>query len=166
MSNGLCRDQVVWSYRKFHISLKRTREWMVRQFHRSSSAVEGSNGRLSQMYHNRRGLTKKRLAALTVVHNYGLKRIDGTTAADCPFGSPFQDVFEWLISQMGDLPLPRKPRDLIKRNPLILQFVPPKMGSPKIQPQFIAISEDVLNFRMPKPRLSPWQRDGFCHAQP
>jgi len=100
-------------------------EWMVRQFHRSSSAVEGRNGRLSQMYHNGRGLTKKRLAALTVVHNYGLKRADGTTAAERLFGSPFPDVFEWLISQMGELPLPRKPRDRIKRNPLILQCVPP-----------------------------------------
>ena len=100
-------------------------EWMVRQFHRSSSAVEGRNGRLSQMYHNGRGLTKKRLAALTVVHNYGLKRADGTTAAQRLFGSPFPDVFEWLISQMGALPLPRKPRERIKRNPLILQGVPP-----------------------------------------
>ena len=77
------------------------------------------------MYHNGRGLTKKRLAALTVVHNYGLKRADGTTAAERLFGSPFPDVFEWLISQMGELPLPRKPRDRIKRNPLILQCVPP-----------------------------------------
>jgi hypothetical protein len=72
-------------------------EWMVRQFHRSSSAVEGRNGRLSQMYHNGRGLTKKRLAALTVVHNYGFKRADGTTAAQRLFGSPFPDVFVWLI---------------------------------------------------------------------
>ena len=99
-------------------------EWMVRQFHRSSSAVEGRNGRLSQMYHNGRGLTKKRLAALTVVHNYGLKRADGTTAAQRLFGAPFPDLFEWLISQMGALPLPRKPRERIKRNPLILLGVP------------------------------------------
>ncbi|MFZ4622622.1 MAG: DUF6399 domain-containing protein [Rhodoferax sp.] len=84
----------------------------------------GRNGRLSQMYHNGRGLTKKRLAALTVVHNYGLKRADGTTAAERLFGSPFPDVFEWLISQMGELPLPRKPRKRIKRNPLMLQGVP------------------------------------------
>lgn len=99
-------------------------EWMVRQFHRSSSAVEGRNGRLSQMYHNGRGLTNKRLAALTVVHNYGLRRADGTTAAERLFGSPFPDVFEWLIGQMGELPRPRKPRERIKRNPLILQGVP------------------------------------------
>jgi hypothetical protein len=50
------------------------------------------------MYHNGRGLTKKRLAALTVVHNYGLKRADGTTAEERLFGSPFPDVFEWLIA--------------------------------------------------------------------
>lgn len=29
-------------------------EWMARKFHRSSSAVEGRNGYLSQMYHNAR----------------------------------------------------------------------------------------------------------------
>jgi len=97
---------------------------MVRQFHRSSSAVEGRNGRLSQMYHNGRGLTNNRLATLTVIHNYGLKRADGTTAAERLFGSPFPDVFEWLISQMGEPPRPRKPRERIKRNPLILQGVP------------------------------------------
>ena len=44
-------------------------EWMARNFHRSSSAVEGRNGYLSQMYHNGRGLTEKRLRALTVIHN-------------------------------------------------------------------------------------------------
>ena len=38
-------------------------EWMTRQFHRSSSAVEGRNGFLSQMHHNGRGLTEKRLRA-------------------------------------------------------------------------------------------------------
>ena len=99
-------------------------ELMVRQFHRSSSAVEGRNGRLSQLYHNGRGLTKNRLAALTVIHNYDLRRADGTTAAQRLFGPPFPDVFEWLISQMGELPLSRKPRKRIKHNPLILQCVP------------------------------------------
>ncbi|WP_422614805.1 DUF6399 domain-containing protein [Methylobacter svalbardensis] len=33
----------------------------VRQNHRSSSAVEGHYGHLSQMYHNGRGLTGSRL---------------------------------------------------------------------------------------------------------
>src|SRR5665811_1599531 len=45
-------------------------EWMVRQYHRSSSAVEGRNGHLSQLYHKGRGVTKNRLKARTVIHNY------------------------------------------------------------------------------------------------
>lgn len=99
-------------------------EWMVRQFHRSSSAVEGRNGRLSQLYHNGRGLTKNRLAALTVIHNYGLKRSDGTTAAQRLFGTSFQNPFDWLLGQMGELPLPRKSQQRIVRNPLKFNAVP------------------------------------------
>lgn len=97
---------------------------MVRQFHRSSSAVEGRNGCLSQMYHNGRGLTKNRLKALTVIHNYGLRRHDRTTAAERLFGSSFPDLFDWLVSQMGELPMPRKARQRVARNPLKLEAVP------------------------------------------
>jgi hypothetical protein len=99
-------------------------EWMARNFHRSSSAVEGRNGYLSQMYHNGRGLTEKRLRALTVIHNYGLKRADGTTAAMRLFGRDFPDLFLWLVDEMGALPLPRKNRERATRNPLFLKTVP------------------------------------------
>ena len=99
-------------------------EWMARQFHRSSSAVEGRNGYLSQMYHNGRGLTEKRLRALTVIHNYGLKRVDGTTAAMRLFGQEFPDLFSWLVAEMGELPLPRKGRQRAIHNPLFLKSVP------------------------------------------
>ena len=86
-------------------------ESMVRQFHRSSSAVEGRNGCLAQMYHNGRGLNEQRLRALTVIHNHGLKREDGTTAAMRLFETDFPDLFPWLLDPMGPLPLPRKHRD-------------------------------------------------------
>ena len=99
-------------------------EWMARNFHRSSSAVEGRNGYLSQMYHNGRGLTEKRLRALTVIHNYGLKRADETTAAMRLFGQSFPDLFSWLVAEMGVLPLPRKGRERATRNPLFLKTVP------------------------------------------
>lgn len=99
-------------------------EWMARNFHRSSSAVEGRNGYLSQMYHNGRGLTEKRLRALTVLHNYGLKRADGTTAAMRLFDQTFPDLFSWLVVEMGVLPLPRKGRERVARNPLFLEAVP------------------------------------------
>ena len=98
--------------------------WMVRQFHRSSSALEGRNGCLSQMYHTGRGLTPARLKALTVIHNYGIRRSDGTTAAQRLFEVPFPDLFEELIGQMGALPLPRKSRQRLRPNPLLRPLVP------------------------------------------
>jgi hypothetical protein len=97
---------------------------MVRQFHRSSSAVEGRNGCLAQLYHNGRGLTPQRLRALTVIHNYGLKREDGTTAAKRLFGTEHTELFSWLLEQMGELPLARKSRQRVNPNPLKLLSVP------------------------------------------
>ncbi len=121
-----------WEADLFHVGLSDSElqrwltwgEWMVRQFHRSSSAVEGRNGCLSQMYHHGRGLTERRLKALTVIHNYGLRRPDGTTAAARLFGTSFPDLFDGLLSQMWELPMPRKARQQIVRNPLKLQSVP------------------------------------------
>jgi hypothetical protein len=99
-------------------------EWMVRQFHRSSSAVEGRNGCLAQLYHNGRGLTPQRLRALTVIHNYGLKHEDGTTAAMRLFGTEHPDLFSWILEQMGELPLARQSRKRVIHNPLKLLNVP------------------------------------------
>jgi hypothetical protein len=99
-------------------------QWMANLFHRSSSAVEGRNGWLAQMYHNGRGLTVKRLQALTVIHNFGIKRADGTTAAERFFKTQFPDLFQWLVEQMGELPLPRKNRACSLANPLNLKVVP------------------------------------------
>jgi len=82
-------------------------EWMVSDFQRSSSAVEGRNGCLSQLRHNGRGLTGNRLRALTAVHNFGLRRSDGTTAAERLFKRDFPDIFEWMIERMRELPAPR-----------------------------------------------------------
>jgi len=97
--------------------------WMVRQFHRSSSAVEGRNGCLSYYHHVGRGLT--RLAALTVIHNYGIRRDDGTTAAQRLLGVLHPDLFEWVLGQMKPLPLPRQRKSQDNTNLLNLQLVPP-----------------------------------------
>ena len=97
---------------------------MARQFQRSSSAVEGRNGCLSQMYCNGRGLTEKRLKALTVIHNYGIKREEGTTAAMRLFDTEFPDLFSWLLGEMGELPLPRNGHKRVVSNPLKLIVVP------------------------------------------
>ena len=69
-------------------------------------------------------VTKNRLAAMTVIHNYDLRRADGTTAAQRLFGSPFPNLFDWLLGQMGELPLPRMSRQRIIHNPLKFNTVP------------------------------------------
>ena len=93
--------------------------WMVGKFQRSSSAVEGRNGWLSQMYRNGRSFTARRLKALTAIHNFDLRRFDGTSAAERLFDAEFPDLFEWTLKRIGPLPLPRKARIRATNNPLI-----------------------------------------------
>lgn len=83
-------------------------EQMSAQFQRSSSAIEGRNGYLSRIHHCGRGIPSKHLQVLTVIHNFDIQRADKTTAAQRLFNQEFPVLFDWVISQMGDLPLPRK----------------------------------------------------------
>jgi len=86
-------------------------EWMVSKFQRTSSPVEGRNGYLSRIHHSARGLSQRRLQVLTVIHNFDLKRSDGSTAAQRLFGRQFPNLFDYLVEHMGDLPQPRKARN-------------------------------------------------------
>jgi Family of unknown function (DUF6399) len=74
-------------------------------FQRSSSCVEGRNGQLALRHHSLHRLGKRKLAALTALHNYWVKR-GGTTAAERFFGKKPADLFEWLLPR---LPLPARP---------------------------------------------------------
>src|SRR6202043_3378329 len=60
--------------------VKRVASELVGLFARSSSCVEGRNGRLALFHHGQTRLSAGRLRALTVVHNYVAERPDGTTA--------------------------------------------------------------------------------------
>jgi Family of unknown function (DUF6399) len=79
-------------------------------FQRSSSCVEGRNGRLSLQHHGHSRVSERRLKALTVIHNYVIQRTDGTTAAHRFFGQQHKDVFSWLLERMPDLPRPAQKR--------------------------------------------------------
>jgi hypothetical protein len=79
-------------------------------FQRSSSCVEGRNGRLSLQHHGHSRVSEQRLKALTVIHNYVIKRPDGTTAAERFFGQKHKDAFSWLLNRMPDLPRPAPKR--------------------------------------------------------
>jgi hypothetical protein len=76
-------------------------------FQRSSSCVEGRNGQLSLKHHALHQLTTRKLQALTVLHNYGVQREDGTTAAERFYGGRPQDLFGWLLKHLS---LPTRPR--------------------------------------------------------
>ena len=76
-------------------------------FQRSSSCVEGRNGQLSLKHHALHQLTRRKLQALTVLHNYLVHREDGSTAAERFYGVAPRDLFVWLL---GHLRLPARPR--------------------------------------------------------
>jgi hypothetical protein len=80
----------------------------ARAFQRASSAVEGRNGYLSQMQHNHRGLPTRRYQVWTVLHNFDCRAADGTTPAQRLFRRAFPDLFESVLSQITELPLPRQ----------------------------------------------------------
>jgi hypothetical protein len=94
-------------------SVERVCREAVALFQRSSSCVEGRNGRLSLLHHGHGPLSAGRLQALTVVHNYLSKRADGTTAAERFFGSQPCPVFEWLLERLPDLPRPAQRRKTV-----------------------------------------------------
>jgi hypothetical protein len=80
-------------------------------FQRSSSCVEGRNAQLSLHHHGMHRLSDRKMKGLTVIHNFYLKRPDGTTAAERFFENKPINMFEWLVEKM---PLPARPRSRIK----------------------------------------------------
>ena len=85
----------------------------ARAFQRASSAVEGRNGYLSQMQHNHRGLPLRRYQVWTVLHNFDGRAGDGTTPASRFFRRSFPDLFESVLSQIDELPMPRQRRQTL-----------------------------------------------------
>ena len=75
-------------------------------FQRSSSCVEGRNGQLALHHHHLHRIRPRKLAALTTIHNYFIRRPDGTTPAERFFGSNPADLFEWLLDRV---PMPARP---------------------------------------------------------
>jgi hypothetical protein len=76
-------------------------------FQRSSSCVEGRNGQLSLRHHGLREITARKLKVLGVLHNFVIKRADGSTAASRFFGQPHRALFPWLVENVA---LPSRPR--------------------------------------------------------
>jgi Family of unknown function (DUF6399)/IclR helix-turn-helix domain len=80
----------------------------TKAFQRTSSAVEGRNGYLSQMHHNHRGLPRRRYKVWTILHNFDCRAVDGTTPASRFFRRTFPDLFETVLAHIEALPQPRR----------------------------------------------------------
>lgn len=79
-------------------------------FQRSSSCVEGRNGQLSLKHHALHRFTPQKLQSLTVLHNYFIRRADGTTAAERFYGMTPRDLFAWLLDRLSVPACPRARR--------------------------------------------------------
>ena len=85
-------------------------------FQRTSSAVEGRNGYLSQMHHNHRGLPRRRYKVWTILHNFDCRALDDTTPASRFFRRTFPDLFETVLSHIEALPQPRRRKHQVVLN--------------------------------------------------
>lgn len=85
-----------WSEELKHEWMEKGRE-LAETFQRSSSCVEGRNGVLSLNYHRFHRLNERSLKVLTIMHNFDIRRADGTTAAERFFGAKHENLFESLV---------------------------------------------------------------------
>ena len=69
--------------------------------------MEGRNGQLSLKHHALHRFTSRKLQAMTVLHNYLVRRPDGTTAAERFYGTASRDLFGWLLDRLS---VPARPR--------------------------------------------------------
>ena len=83
-------------------------KYICSKYQRTTSAIEGRNGMLSGYNHDTRGMTELQLKSQTVIHNFWITREDGTTAAERLFGFKPPNLFEWLVNNMEEMPLPRR----------------------------------------------------------
>jgi len=75
-------------------------------FQRTSSCVEGRNGFLALYQHGHHRLSPRKQQVLTALHNFDIKRPDGTTAAERFFAQPHPSLFEQVLERM---PWPARP---------------------------------------------------------
>lgn len=95
---GRARDSP-WPEELKHELVKKGQE-IAEAFQRSSSCVEGRNGMLSLNYHRFHRLNARCLQVLTIVHNFDVRRSDGTTAAERFFESKHENLFDSLVANV------------------------------------------------------------------
>lgn len=80
---------------------------MARKYQRTTSAIEGRNAQLSSYHWSSRGARLAHSKPQTILHNFWIKRVDGSTACHRLCGYDPSDLFQWLMDQSPDIPMPR-----------------------------------------------------------
>jgi len=108
-------QEIPWSEECGKELMKKGKE-LAETFQRSSSCVEGRNGGLSLNHHRFHRLNERSLKVLTIVHNFDIRRSDGTTAAERFFETKHENLFNTLVEKVR---IPGRPQqqhhDLQKR---------------------------------------------------
>jgi len=90
--------------------LQQKAKTLAEVFQRSSSNVEGRNGYLSLRNHQLRGLDlPRKRSCLSAIHNFFLRRSDGTTAAERFFAQKPRSMFAAILQSVELPPAPLSP---------------------------------------------------------
>lgn len=89
-------------------------------FQRSSSCVEGRNGFLALYQHGHHRLSPRKQQVLTALHNFAIRRPDGTTAAERFFAQPHPSLFEQVLERMPWPARPARRRPRPKKPPCLV----------------------------------------------
>lgn len=116
IQNSKCNDVGAAICDKRKEELWKMAHTLAISFQRASSQVEGRNGYLSFVNHAHKGIPEQRLKALTVIHNYDIRRKDGTTPAQRFFDTEFPDLFEFLCLNVTGFKEPRKRKAKLLNN--------------------------------------------------
>lgn len=88
-------------------TLMQAAEKCAKMFLRSTSCVEGRNGKLSSRHLNFHRLSARKMKALTVLHNFYRRDRRNKTPAEMFFENKHADLFDYLLEKM---PLPGRPK--------------------------------------------------------
>ncbi len=100
-----------------------------------NSGVEGRGGELNRHHHGRHRLSDRKLAALHAVHNYHIRRTDGTTAAERFFGCADETLFAQVLQRMPLLPRPARRRPRSPKQPYLIHVATAGVAGTMIKAQ-------------------------------
>ena len=100
------------------VHLESVAQECARWFVRCSAGTEGHNHWTAHRLFRHHGVREDWLAALKVVHNFLLRRADGTTAAQRFYGRAHGDLMQYLCVRMPGPALPRSRKPKARLDPL------------------------------------------------